>query len=161
MAAATLGVSVDVLVGGVDLVFPHHAYQAAMVEAAASVAPFARRTVHVGGVHQAGVKMAKSTGNLTLVADLLEHASPAAVRLMVLDRRWDEPWEFAPGLLEDAAARLERLYAAAARPTDSQPARTSVLDALLADLDVPGALAVAEEEGGAAARLLLRVLALG
>jgi L-cysteine:1D-myo-inositol 2-amino-2-deoxy-alpha-D-glucopyranoside ligase len=161
MAAATLGLSVDVLVGGVDLAFPHHAYQVAMVEAAASVAPFARRTVHVGGVHQGGAKMAKSTGNLTLVADLLEHATPAAVRLMVLDRHWAQPWEFAPALLDGAAARLERLYAAAARPADSEPARTAVLDALLADLDVPRALAVAEEEGGAAARLLLRVLALG
>jgi L-cysteine:1D-myo-inositol 2-amino-2-deoxy-alpha-D-glucopyranoside ligase len=161
MAAATLGLSVDVLVGGVDLAFPHHTYQAAMVEAAAAVAPFARRTVHVGGVHQDGVKMAKSTGNLILVADLLEHASPAAVRLMILGRRWAEPWEFAPALLEDAAARLERLYAAAATSADSEPARAAVVGALLADLDVPRALELAEEEGGAAARLLLRVLALG
>ena len=37
MAAATLGSSVDVLVGGEDLTFPHHAYQAAMVEAAVAV----------------------------------------------------------------------------------------------------------------------------
>jgi cysteinyl-tRNA synthetase len=35
-----------------------------------------------------------------------------------------------------------------------------VLAALLDDLDVPRALAVAEEEGGAAARFLLRVLSL-
>lgn len=161
MAASTLGSSVDVLVGGADLTFPHHAYQAAMVEAAASVAPFARRSLHVGPVHKDGTKMAKSTGNLVLVADLLERSSPAAVRLVLLDRDWGQPWEYAPGLLDDAAGRLERLYAAAARPDRSEAGRDAVLDALLDDLAVPRALDVAEEEGGAAARLLLRILALG
>jgi cysteinyl-tRNA synthetase len=161
MAVATLGLGVDVLVGGADLTFPHHAYQVAMVEAATAVAPFARAVMHVGAVHQDGAKMAKSTGNLTLVADLLERVAPAAIRLLVLDRRWAEPWEFAPGLLDDATARLDRLYAAAGRPGDAESAREAVVAALLDDLDVPRALDVAEREGGAAARLLLRVLALG
>ena len=34
MASTVLGHTVDVLAGGADLAFPHHAYQAAMVEAA-------------------------------------------------------------------------------------------------------------------------------
>jgi cysteinyl-tRNA synthetase len=159
MAAATLGLTVDVLVGGEDLAFPHHAYQAAMVEAAAGVTPFARRQLHVGAVRKDGVKLAKSTGNLVLVADLLESHAPAAVRLLLLDRPWSTPWDVEPRQLDDAAARLERLYAAAARPGGDR-GRDAVLAALLDDLDVPGALAVGEEEGGAAARFLLRVLAL-
>ncbi|MGZ4604300.1 MAG: cysteine--tRNA ligase [Kineosporiaceae bacterium] len=161
MAAATLGTSVDVLVGGADLAFPHHAYQAAMVEAAVSVTPFARRMLHVGAVHRDGSKMAKSTGNLVLVADLLEHAAPAAVRLMLLDRPWARSWEYAPALLDDAEARLDRLYAAAARPDGTEAGREGVIGALLDDLVVPRALAVAEEEGGSATRFALRVLALG
>ncbi|HET8560215.1 MAG TPA: cysteine--tRNA ligase, partial [Marmoricola sp.] len=70
MALTALGSSVDMLVGGSDLVFPHHAYQAAMAEAASGVAPFARSVLHVGEVRCDGDKMAKSTGNLRLVADL-------------------------------------------------------------------------------------------
>ena len=159
MAAATLGLTVDVLVGGEDLTFPHHAYQAAMVEAATGVTPFARRQLHVGAVRKDGTKMAKSTGNLTLVADLLETHAPSAVRLMLLDRPWDSGWDFEPALLDEAAARVERLYAAAGR-VGAETGHDAVLTALLADLDVPRALAVAEEEGGAAARFLLRVLAL-
>jgi L-cysteine:1D-myo-inositol 2-amino-2-deoxy-alpha-D-glucopyranoside ligase len=159
MAAATLGLTVDVLVGGEDLAFPHHAYQAAMVEAAAGVTPFARRQLHVGAVRRDGVKLAKSTGNLILVADLLESYAPAAVRLLLLDRRWSTAWDVEAQQLDAAAARLERLYAAAARP-DGERGREAVLGALLDDLDVPRALAVAEEEGGAAARFLLRILAL-
>jgi cysteinyl-tRNA synthetase len=159
MAAATLGLAVDVLVGGEDLAFPHHAYQAAMVEAAAGVTPFARRRLHVGAVRRDGVKLAKSTGNLILVADLLESHAPSAVRLLLLDRPWSRAWDVDLRQLDDAAARLERLYAAAAR-ADGERGREAVLAALLDDLDVPRALAVAEEEGGAAARFLLRVLSL-
>ena len=161
MAAATLGSSVDVLVGGEDLTFPHHAYQAAMVEAAVSVAPFARRMMHVGAVSKDGAKMAKSTGNLTLVADLLETAPPAAVRLMLLDRRWSESWEFRPELLVAATDSLQELYAAAARPGATEAAQEEVVAALLDDLDVPRARAVAAEAGGAAGRLLIRALSLG
>jgi L-cysteine:1D-myo-inositol 2-amino-2-deoxy-alpha-D-glucopyranoside ligase len=156
MAAATLGSAVDVLVGGEDLTFPHHAYQAAMVEA-----PFARRMLHVGAVSQGGAKMAKSTGNLTLVADLLETAPAAAVRLMLLDRRWSEGWEFRPELLTAATDALHELYAAAARPGTTDAAEEQVVAALLDDLDVPRALAVATEARGAAGRLLIRVLSLG
>jgi cysteinyl-tRNA synthetase len=159
MAAATLGLAVDVLVGGEDLAFPHHAYQAAMVEAAAGVTPFARRRLHVGAVRRDGVKLAKSTGNLILVADLLESHAPSAVRLLLLDRPWSTAWDVDLQQLDAAAARLERLYAAAAR-ADGERGREAVLAALLDDLDVPRALAVAEEEGGAAARFLLRVLSL-
>jgi cysteinyl-tRNA synthetase len=54
------------------------------------------------------------------------------------------------------------LSAAAGRPdTAATPAATAeVTAALLADLDVPRAVAVAREQGGAAARHLLRTLAL-
>jgi cysteinyl-tRNA synthetase len=154
MALTVQGPSVDVLVGGADLAFPHHPYQAAMVEAAVGVAPFARRALHVGVVHQHGSKMAKSTGNLTLVEDLLVDHPAAAVRLFLLDRAWAEPWDYLPGDLDQAASRLDRLYAAAGRRTDSSSdgAVAAVEERLLNDLDVPAALAVAEEAGGAAAR---------
>jgi cysteinyl-tRNA synthetase len=161
MAAATLGSSVDVVVGGADLTFPHHAYQAALVEAAVSVAPFSRRMLHVGAVSQDGAKMSKSTGNLTLVADLLETAPAAAVRLMLLDRPWSAGWEFRSELVETATERLHALYAAAARPATAEAAQQEVTAALLDDLDVPRALAVATDAGGAAGRLLIRVLSLG
>jgi cysteinyl-tRNA synthetase len=160
MAMSVLGTGIDILAGGEDLRFPHHAYQAAMAEAATSVAPFARSHVHVGTVHRDGAKMAKSTGNLTLVADLLRDHSSAAVRLLVLDRSWHEPWEYRSDDLDRAAAVLETLYAAAARPDSSPAAGDAVTAALLDDLDVPRALAIARESGGEAARLLLRVLAL-
>lgn len=158
MASATLGHAVDVLAGGADLAFPHHAYQAALVEAAAGSAPFARRTMHVGTVHHDGSKMAKSTGNLVLVRDLLtEHPGPV-LRTLLLHRGWAEDWEFTPSLLPDAERRLADLHAAAGRPGSA--GREDVLAALADDLDVPAAWAVAQEAGGEAARALVDVLRL-
>jgi len=161
MAAGTLGAGLDVLVGGEDLAFPHHAMQAAMAEAATGVTPFARGVMHVGAVRQDGAKMAKSRGNLTLVSDLLAQHRPAAVRLLLVDRRWSSGWDFDAGLLDAAEQRLDRLYAAAGRSGGPDSAEEEITAALLADLDVPRALAAAEEAGGAAARLLIATLALG
>jgi len=160
MALAVLGPAVDVLTGGSDLAFPHHAYQGAMVEAATGVAPFARAMLPIGTVRVAGTKMAKSTGNLVLVTDLLREHQPAAVRLLLLDRRWDATWEYDAEALARAAARLERLYTAAGARAGSPSAPDAVTAALIDDLDVPGALDVAEDAGGDAARLLIRTLAL-
>jgi L-cysteine:1D-myo-inositol 2-amino-2-deoxy-alpha-D-glucopyranoside ligase len=160
MAVAVLGNAVDILVGGEDLAFPHHTYQAAMAEAATGVAPFARSGLHIGSVLQDGKKMAKSTGNLTLVADLLRDHAPAAIRLLILDRPWGQAWDYRPSDLGTAAATLAELYAAAARRGSPPAATTAVAEALRDDLNVPAAIAIAQREGGDAARLLLRVLAL-
>jgi cysteinyl-tRNA synthetase len=160
MAWAVLGPSVDVLVGGEDLAYPHHAYQAAMIEAATSVTPFARRQVHIGAVHKDGAKMAKSTGNLVLLGDLLTRHSAAAIRLFLLHRRWHQAWEYDEADLVATAGLLEQLYAAAGTTRGKNGSTDPVVSALLDDLDVPHAVAVAAEEGGAGARLLLNALKL-
>ena len=160
MAWATFGTSVDVIVGGEDLTYPHHAYQCAMVEAASGVAPFARRQMHVGAVHKGGRKMAKSTGNMTLVRDLLASNRPAAVRLMIVNRVWHRSWEYDERELAAAEQAHDALYEAAGRTHDSTEADGAVTSALLDDLDVPRALAMATDEGGSAARLLLEILKL-
>jgi cysteinyl-tRNA synthetase len=129
-----------------------------MAEAVTGVTPFARSWMHVGAVYQDGAKMAKSLGNLTLVGDLLRDYPPAAIRLLILDRRWSAPWIYEREALDRAAGALDDLYAAAGKAGSSNTA--AVTEALLDDLDVPRALAVAREEGGDAARHVLRVLSL-
>jgi len=159
MVLALFGSSVDIHCGGADLAFPHHACEAALAEAATGVTPFARSWLRAGLVSINGAKMAKSSGNLVLVEDLLRDHSPGAVRLLLLDRPWGQPWSYEPGALEDAEATLEQLYAAAARP-GMAPGAAAVPGALLDDLDVPRALAIALEDGGQAARTFIEILAL-
>jgi cysteinyl-tRNA synthetase len=160
MALHAFGPAIDVHAGGADLRFPHHAYQAALAERFTGVAPFARAHLNAGVVTVGGAKMAKSTGNLVLVSDLLVQHSAAAVRLLILDRRWSEDWDYVPAGLDAAARRLELLQIAAGLPNSSAAAVVAVRRALANDLDVPTALAIAEEAGGQAARVLGTVLGL-
>ena len=159
MVLALFGASVDLHCGGADLAYPHHACEAALAEAATGVAPFARGWLRAGLVSVNGEKMAKSTGNLVLVDDLLTEHSPGAIRLMCLNRPWAQPWEYSPAELDAAESTLEQLYAAAAT-ADVKPGAAAVPAALLDDLDVPRALAIALEDGGQAARTLIEILAL-
>lgn len=161
MALSAFGVGVDVHAGGADLKFPHHAYHAAMAEAVTSVTPYARAWLHVGTVTVGGVKMAKSAGNLVLLDELLAGQTAAAVRMMILDRPWASEWDYTPAALAAATDRLDRLFQAAGRTGGSSPAVAGELRRLLAtDLDVPAALDVAIEAGGAPARLLTGTLGL-
>ena len=161
MALSVFGPAMDVHAGGAELRFPHHAYHAAMAEAFTGVRPYARAWFHTGVVTIDGAKMAKSAGNLVLLDDLLAAHPAGAVRLMILDRPWAQGWDYRPALLDAAAIRLESLYRAAARNVPGGEAAVGELRRLLAtDLDVPAALDLAIEAGGAAARTLASVLGL-
>jgi cysteinyl-tRNA synthetase len=161
MALSVFGVGVDVHAGGADLRFPHHAYHAAMAEAFTGVRPYARAWLHVGTVTIDGAKMAKSAGNLVLVRDLLAEHPPAAVRMMILDRRWADSWDYTPALLAAAHQRLDDLYRAAGRThPDGAHALSKIRGLLADDLDLPAALNVAIESGGSPARTLSATLGL-
>ena len=160
MAVSLLGGQVDVLAGGADLTFPHHAYQSAMVEALTGAAPFARARMPVGhGLHRrpedgevdrqprAGERRARE-GRRRRCCGCCCSTGPGGRRGTTTSR-----------CSAPAAQRLERLYVAAGRPGE-EAATAGVLARLLDDLDVPGALDEAEEHGGPAARLALRTLAL-
>jgi cysteinyl-tRNA synthetase len=150
MALDAFGPAADVQAGGADLRFPHHAFQAAMAEALTGVTPFARARLQACVVNIGGAKMAKSTGNLVLVKDLLADYPAAAIRMLILDRKWAVDWDYERESLDRAAAKVERVAAAAGRPArgSGDAAREAVAAALARDLDVPAAMEIAEEAGG-------------
>ena len=160
MALATFGPTVDLHVGGADLEFPHHAYEAAQAEAYTGVRPFARAWMHVGNVLVDGTKMAKSAGNLVYVHDVLDRFPPGALRLLILSRPWAEAWEFDESGLERAASELENLWRYGASSGDRDVAEHEVASALLDDLNVPQALEIARLAGGQVLRDLVALLGL-
>jgi len=165
MSLSVLGPAIDVLSGGADLRYPHHAYQMAMAQAVTGVRPHARAIFEVGVVCMEGAKMAKSTGNLVLVSEVLAEHPAAALRLCLIDRSWAEAWDYSGAELDAATARLEQLYRMAGRggagaDASQAAAAAAITAALRDDLDVPTALAIAEDAGGAAARSLIATLGL-
>jgi cysteinyl-tRNA synthetase len=158
MSTSLLGLAIDVQAGGADLAFPHHAYTAAMVQAATGVSPFARAHMHVGTVNLHGDKVAKSTGNLVFVDDLLQRWPGEVLRLHLLDRPWHDAWEFVEDDLAATAARSDALWSKAGTSGEDGAATAAALDALAADLDVPAALRIAEDAGGGTLRTLGKLL---
>jgi L-cysteine:1D-myo-inositol 2-amino-2-deoxy-alpha-D-glucopyranoside ligase len=144
LAMRELGDTIDLHGGGSDLVFPHHECEAAQSEAATGET-FVRHWMHQGMVRLGGAKMSKSLGNLVFVHDLRKEWEPAVIRLAVLAHRYRNSWEWTPGLVHAAAARLERWRWAGA----GDGALAEVRAALDDDLDTPGALAAIDAAAGA------------
>ncbi|XRQ15562.1 cysteine--1-D-myo-inosityl 2-amino-2-deoxy-alpha-D-glucopyranoside ligase [Actinomadura welshii] len=139
-----LGMAFDVEGGGSDLAFPHHEMGASHAQVATGERPHARAYVHAGMVGLDGEKMSKSRGNLVFVSKLRETGTdPMAIRLALLAHHYRSDWEWTPGGLAAAEARLDRWRAAAARPAGppAAPVAAAVRDRLSDDLDAPGALA--------------------
>lgn len=142
IAHARLGPAIDVIGGGSDLAFPHHAMSAAET-AAATGEPAARTYLHTGMVAYAGAKMAKSDGNLVLVADLLDAGhDPMAIRLALLGHHYREDWEWHVSELAAAEQRLARWRSGMDREAPDAALVAEVRARLADDLDAPGALAV-------------------
>ncbi len=111
MSMAHLGPSFDVHTGGVDLVFPHHEDEIAQSEAATGK-PFVRTWLHCAHLRMDGEKMAKSTGNIARVGELVEAGvSPRALRYALLAVHYRAPLNFSDESLAAAAAALERIDA--------------------------------------------------
>ena len=111
MAMKYLGETLDVHMGGVDLLFPHHENEVAQSEAATGC-PFARYWVHSEHLADAaGAKMSKSEGNFTTLRDLLADGhDPLAVRMFLLgNAHYRSRLPLSEKGLHDAAAQLRRL----------------------------------------------------
>lgn len=101
MVREHLGESIDLHVGGSDLIFPHHENEIAQSEAATGK-PLATYWLHNGMVKVEGEKMSKSLGNFITIRELLEQYDPMAVRLFVLQAQYRKPLDFTPAALQSA-----------------------------------------------------------
>ncbi len=101
MVRDRLGETIDIHVGGSDLIFPHHENEIAQSEAVTGK-PLARYWLHNGMVKVDGDKMSKSLGNFTTIRDLLDKFDPMAVRLFILQAHYRKPVDFTDEALQAA-----------------------------------------------------------
>ncbi len=109
MSMAHLGTSFDIHTGGVDLIFPHHEDEIAQSEAATGE-PFVQTWLHCAHLQSSGAKMAKSTGNIARVDEVLATGvSPRALRYALLAVHYRAGLDHSDELLAAAGAAVSRL----------------------------------------------------
>ena len=142
MSMAYLGPSFDIHTGGVDLIFPHHEDEIAQSEAATG-GTFVGTWLHCAHLHMSGSKMAKSTGNIARVGDVLAAGvSPRALRLALISVHYRAALNHSDDSLAAAGAALERLdtaVAALGSYAQDGPNEPTLSDALTAASEAFGA----------------------
>ena len=134
MSMTHLDETIDIHVGGQDLVFPHHENELAQSEAATGHT-FARYWLHVRLLDAADEeKMSSSLGNFETVAEAIEHHGTDVVRTFLLSTAYHNPATYSRETVAEAAQRWDRLrrgYERAVDATDSVDAGSKAEDELL------------------------------
>ena len=151
MSLHLLGDVIDIHTGGIDLRFPHHEDERAQSDSVAGH-EVVRHWVHGEHLLFEGRKMAKSTGNVVLLADVAQRGlDPLAVRLALLEHRYRQQMNLTWDTLAAADRTLrrwrERVAQWANSPSKPMCAQysASITGAFDDDLDTPAALRALRE----------------
>ncbi len=109
MATKLLGETIDIHVGGVDNIFPHHENEIAQSEGCTGK-HFVRHWIHAEHLIVNGKKMSKSLGNFYTLRDLLDKGyTGAEVRYLLLSTHYRTQLNFTLEGLEASRQTLNRL----------------------------------------------------
>ena len=109
MSVTELGDTLDMHLGGEDLIFPHHENEIAQSEAATGQ-PFVRNWLHVKHLFVEGQKMSKSLGNFVTLRELLDEGyDPASIRHLLISSHYRGELNFTRQGLQASASAVQRL----------------------------------------------------
>jgi cysteinyl-tRNA synthetase len=109
MSLQELGETLDLHLGGEDLIFPHHENEIAQSEAVTGK-QFSRNWLHVKHLQVEGRKMSKSLGNFVTVRQLLEQGyDPASIRHQLLSAHYRSDLNFTREGVEASRSAVQRL----------------------------------------------------
>jgi cysteinyl-tRNA synthetase len=152
MASKYLGERFDIHTGGVDNIFPHHEDEIAQSEAAFGQ-QHVRYWVHGQHLLADGAKMAKSSGNVFLVDELIDRGfDPLSFRYLCMSVLYRHRMNFTFTSLRAAEKALtnlrQRVWLWSQRPesdghtAETEDYRRRFWEAVDSDLDLPAALAL-------------------
>ena len=133
MSMTHLDDTIDIHVGGRDLVFPHHENEIAQSEAATGET-FARYWLHADLFAMDEEKMSTSLGNFITVEEALAEYGRNAVRTFLLSGSYNTTQTYSEAAIEEAterAARLERTHERAETALDGPHTASKSADSVL------------------------------
>lgn len=132
MSMTHLDDTIDIHMGGRDLVFPHHENEIAQSEAATGK-QFARYWLHADLFQMDEEKMSSSLGNFIPVADAVDRFGVNTLRMFFLSASYNSTQTYSEAAIDEALERWDRLetaYERAVSAVDSPDARTKVASPL-------------------------------
>ena len=131
---AHLDETIDVHMGGRDLVFPHHENEIAQSEAATGQ-QFARYWLHADLLGVDDEKMSSSRGNFIPVAEAVDRFGVDPLRMFFLSASYNSTQTYSEAAIEEAIERWNRLRTAYERTAEAaaDPAARSKVDSDLRD----------------------------
>jgi len=103
------GPQYDIHGGAIDLIFPHHEAEIAIMESISGISPFVKKWMHAGFLTNKGKRMGKSNANFTTVREALKHYSAAVLRFYFLSAHYRSPIDFSMDNLKQAEAAAQRI----------------------------------------------------
>jgi cysteinyl-tRNA synthetase len=128
MSMTHLDSSIDIHMGGRDLVFPHHENEIAQSEAATGE-QFARYWLHADLFQMGDEKMSSSLGNFIPVGEAVERFGVNPLRMFFVSASYNSTQTYSEAAIEEALERWDRLETAYDRivaAADGPDARTKV-----------------------------------
>ncbi len=145
MAIKVLGQTLDIHVGGVDNMFPHHENEIAQSEAY-SGQPFVKHWLHCEHLLVDGKKMSKRLGNFYTLRDLLNKGYTGRdVRYMLLHTHYRTQLNFTFEGLDGAVHSLERLDDFVRRLKTIKEEKEETISSLLKGTEAEFAKALADD----------------
>ncbi len=108
MAMNSFGPTLDMHLGGVDLIFPHHENEIAQSEGATG-RPFACNWIHGEHLIVEGEKMSKSKGNIFTLPEIVGKYGGEVVRFMFLSVHYRKKLDYSDDFAENAKNNYLRL----------------------------------------------------
>ncbi len=108
MAMKHLGETIDIHIGGEDLLFPHHENEIAQSELATGCT-FAKYWVHIAFLKIDGSRMGKSERNFIFLRDALDKHPAEVIRHFLISAHYRHPLDYAPDSLRTSESAIKRL----------------------------------------------------
>jgi cysteinyl-tRNA synthetase len=103
------GPQYDIHGGAIDLIFPHHEAEIAIMEMVSGKKPLVRHWIHTGFLNLKAEKMSKSLGNFVTIKQALSQVNYRVLRYIFISSHYKSTLDFVPEMMTQAQGTLERI----------------------------------------------------
>ena len=137
MVKDELGETIDIHLGGSDLIFPHHENEIAQSRCANNTKSFAKYWLHNGFITMSKEKMAKSQGNILKIKDFKHKVSGQVLRFALINAHYRQPLDWNDELIKNCQNTLDKWYSVYTKVNNLNVLPDEILEPLFDDLNTP------------------------